>query len=136
MTAIWIIMFIIGIIIIIFSFTYGEYHYSKTDSFVISLISGIVLTLAGIICFFAVPITGYMEVDSTHWCWTVDVYTYSAVNKSKETGRKSTQFSAETAAKELFPDNAYNRDIEMHSGSKTVTDREWTDEKGNYKINY
>lgn len=130
MTAVWIVIIIVGFIAMVVA-PFVEDCINITNSGTISFVSGIVIFITGAICYFAVPITGYMEVESTHWRWTVDVYTYSAVNKSKETGRKSTQFSAETAAKELFPDNAYNRDIEMHSGSKTVTDREWTDEKGN-----
>ena len=88
------------------------------------------LSIIMLICFFAVPVKGYMEVESTHWYWTVDIFTYKPVNKSGRTGHKSFRSSAERAAERDIPEGAYNISIDTHSGSKTVVDREWKDEQG------
>lgn len=88
------------------------------------------LSVVMLICFFAVPIKGYMEVESTHWYWSVDIFTYQQVNKSDRTGHKSSRSSAERAAREDIPADAYNISIDTHSGSETVVDREWKDEQG------
>lgn len=129
MTAVWIVIVIIGIIAMVVA-PFVEDYIKITNSGTISFISGIVMFITGAICYFAVPITGYMEVDSTHWRWTVDVYTYSAVNKSDKTGHKSSGWMAESAAENAIPDGAYNINIETHSGSRTVTDSEWKDANG------
>lgn len=88
------------------------------------------LSIIMLICFFAVPIKGYMDVESTHWHWSVDIFTYQPVNESGRTGHKSFRSSAERAARENIPTGAYNININTHSGSKTVVDREWKDERG------
>lgn len=129
MTAVWIVIVIVGIIAIVAT-PFVEDCTNITNSGMISFISGVVIFLIGAICFFAVPITGYMEVESTHWRWTVDVYTYLAVNKSDETGHKSSGLTAKRAAENAIPDGAYNVNIETHSGSRTVTDDEWKDADG------
>lgn len=129
MTAVWIVIVIVGIIAMVAT-PFVEDCINITNSGMISFISGAVIFIVGAICFFAVPITGYMEVESTHWRWTVDVYTYSAVNKSDSTGHKSSGWMAEKAAEEAIPDGAYNINIETHSGSRTVTDSEGKDADG------
>jgi len=83
-----------------------------------------------LILFFAIPVKGYMDVESTHWYWSVDIFTYQQVNKSDRTGHRSSRSSAEMAAREDIPADAYNISIDTHSGSDTVVDREWKDEQG------
>lgn len=129
MTAVWVVIVIVGIIAMVAT-PFVEDCINITNSGMISFISGLVMFITGVICFFAVPITGYMEVESTHWRWTVDVYTYSAVDKSDRTGHKSSGWMAEKAADNAFPKGAYNKNIEIREGSRTVTDEEWKDADG------
>lgn len=83
-----------------------------------------------LILFFVIPVKGYMNVESTHWYWSVDIFTYQQVNKSDRTGHRSSRSSAEMAAREDIPVDAYNISIDTHPGSDTVVDREWKDEQG------
>lgn len=117
----WIILICICIIAAIFLFIH------ENEMIACFAAGGALLFL---ILFLAVPIKRYMEVESTHWYWSIDILTYQQVNKSDRTGHKSSRFSAERAAKENIPAEAYNIDIDTHSGSETVVDREWKDEQG------
>lgn len=83
-----------------------------------------------LILFFAIPVKGYMDVESTHWYWSVDILTYQQVNKSDRTGNRSSRSSAERAAREDIPADAYNISIDTHPDSEIVVDREWKDEQG------
>lgn len=83
------------------------------DQEIIGMISGVILAIS-IICFFAIPVKGYMKVESIHWQWTVDVYTYFAVKKSGKTGEKYSRCGAENAADESIPDGAYDVKITVH----------------------
>ena len=129
MTIVWIGLIILGIIIIIAAFTVGDWL-PFTDGPAYFCAGGIIVCLTGIICFFAVPVTGYMKVESTHWNWTVDIYTYRAVNESGKTGEKSSYFGAKQAAERCIPVNAYDVDITINSGSHEVVDKKWTDDNG------
>ena len=86
------------------------------------VILSIIAVIASLICFFAIPIKGYMKVESIHWQWTVDVYTYSAVNKSGKTSKKGTKRIASAAAENEIPENAYDIRIEIFSEYSSDTD--------------
>lgn len=45
------------------------------DQKIIGIISGVILVIS-VTCFFAIPVKGYMKVESIHWQWTVDIYSY------------------------------------------------------------
>ena len=130
MTIVWIGLIVIGIVLIIGAFTVGDYI-PVTDGAAYMCVVGVIASLAGIICFFVVPVHGYMEVDSIHWNWSVDIFTYSAVRESDRTGHRYTRSGAEEEARGSIPTGAYDIHIETHSGSREVVDREWKDENGN-----
>lgn len=105
---IWLIIAIIAAAGIVFAIA--------NDQEAIGIIS-IIAAIASLICFFAIPIKGYMKVESIHWQWTVDIYTYSAVNKSGKTNEKGTRRIASAAAEDVIPENAYNIKIDVCSVS-------------------
>ena len=83
------------------------------DQEIIVLICAVILGIS-IICFFSIPVKGYMKVESIHWQWTVDVYTYSAVKKSGKTAERYLRYSAENEAYDSIPDGAYDVKITVH----------------------
>lgn len=117
----WIILMCICIIAAIYFFIYR-------DEVIACFAAGGALLF--LILFFAIPVKGYMDVESTHWYWSVDILTYQQVNKSDRTGHRSSRSSAEMAAREDIPADAYNISIDTHPDSETVVDREWKDEQG------
>lgn len=123
MTIIWIVIALLGIGITILGFS---------DDILPLIIGGIIVFIAAVCCFFFVPVSGYMEVESIHWNWTIDVFTFKEVSKSGRTGRKYSRYQAEEEAKRNIPANANagTINIETHSGSRTVTDEEWKDSDG------
>jgi hypothetical protein len=84
------------------------------DQEIIVLICTVILGIS-IICFFSIPVKGYMKVESIHWQWTVDVYTYSAVKKSGRTTKRYLRYSAENAACDSIPDGAYDVKITVYA---------------------
>lgn len=117
----WIILSIFAIIILSYAFL--------SRNAIVGIISFVFLAVS-IICFFAIPVKWYMDVQSTHWIWTVDIYTYQAVKKSNSTGHFSSRWQAEENVKNLIPQNAYNVKIDTHRKSEEIVDREWKDEQG------
>ena len=60
MTAVWIVIIIVGFIAMVVA-PFVEDCINITNSGTISFVSGIVIFITGAICYFAVPITGYMD---------------------------------------------------------------------------
>lgn len=117
MTALWLILIAISIVAIIYAI------FSKN----IPLgIAGGIICLIAVICFFAVPVRGYMDVDSTHWFWTVDVMQFKQINEYGTTGNHSSRSSAYDDAKRHIPSDAYNVsiDVDSHIRTKTHTDQD------------
>ena len=125
----WIILIIVGFLLTIAAFIIDD-HVPFTNAGEISFITGIVLFLIGWICFFAIPIRGYMDVESIQWRWTVDIYTFQPVNENHNTGHYSTRYDVENAVNSSIPGEAYNVSTTIHSGSKDVVVREWKDSNG------
>lgn len=85
----------------------------------IAIISSVAVVIALIIAFICMPIKGYMEVESYHWNWTIDLLEYRQVNESGSVSNHYTRGGAENAARSRIPDDAYNIDVETHSYTKT-----------------
>ena len=60
----WIILSILAAIILSYAFL--------SRKAIVGIISFVFLVVS-IICFFAIPVKGYMDVQSTHWIWTVEI---------------------------------------------------------------
>jgi hypothetical protein len=83
------------------------------------------LSVVMLICFFAVPVKGYMDVESTHWYWSVDIFTYQQVNKSDRTGHRSSRSSAERAAREDIPADALKHEPVKAKKDKGISFAAW-----------
>ena len=116
-----ILIFLCGLVLVI------EGFHLEAKAFVIG---GIISALFGIVCFFAVPVVGYMKVDSTHWFWSVDIYEFKPCEHSGSTYHCDTEYRAEKLAKESIPNEAYNINIEIIRKKETTVESEWVDENG------
>jgi len=101
----------------------------------VTITIAVVVVIALIVAFICMPVKGYMDVESYHWNWTVDVYEYSAVKKSKwgteEFTSKWDWFSERTPSsydmERSLPVGAYNVSYELkkhhsYSSEDTTTD--------------
>lgn len=95
--------------------SYYRYDTVKT----VAIISAVVVAVALIITFICMPIKGYMEVESYHWNWTIDLLEYKQVHESGSVSNHYTRCGAESAARKRIPDDAYNIDIETHPYTET-----------------
>lgn len=75
-----------------------------------------------LILFFAVPVKGYMDVETTHWYWTVDIMQYKQVSNHKSTGHHDYPEGARNEAKRNIPSDAYSISIMVEPRSETHHD--------------
>lgn len=89
-----------------------------------AVIGGIIGCAIALSCFFLVPVKGYMDIESSHWFWTVDIEQYQQEKHHNSTGRHSTAFGARSAAESSIPADAYevNIDTEYHTEHRTKKD--------------
>ena len=101
----------------------------------VTITIAVVAVIALIVAFICMPIKGYMDVESYHWNWTIDVYEYSAVNEStwgtEEFTSRWDWFSERTPnsydIERSLPSGAYNVSYELkkhhsYSSEDTTTD--------------
>jgi hypothetical protein len=108
-------------------------YYKDNDTLkTVCVVSAILVVVSIIVAFICIPVKGYMEVDSYHWNWTINVYEYGAVNKStwgkEEFTSKWDWFSERTPSsydmERSLPSGAYNVSYELkkhHSYSNENT---------------
>lgn len=121
-------------------------YYRDDTVKIIAIISAVAVVVALIIVFICSPIKGYMEVESYHWNWTIDVYEYDAVNKSawgtEEFTSRWEWFSERTPScydmERSLPVGAYDVHYELkkhHSYSSEVTTTDYYRFYYTYTIN-
>ena len=94
--------------------------YYKDDTIkTIAIISSVAVVVALIIAFICMPIKGYMDVESYHWNWTIDLLEYKQVYESGSVSNHYTRGGAESAVRKHIPDDAYNIYVKTHSYTKT-----------------
>lgn len=93
------------------------YKYRDIEDYIPFIIAA-VLIIVSIIIFILIPKKGYMEVESTHWNWTIDLLEYRQVRESGSVSNHYTRGGAENAARSSIPDDAYNIEVETHSYTK------------------
>ena len=50
-------------------------YYKDNDMLkTVCVVSAILIVVSVIVAFICIPVKGYMEVESYHWNWTIDVY--------------------------------------------------------------
>ena len=95
-------------------------YYKDNDTLkTVCIVSAILIVVSIIVAFVFIPVKGYMEVESYHWNWTIDLFEYRQVHESGSVSNHYTRGGAEDAARSRIPDDAYNIDVETNSYTKT-----------------
>ena len=94
-------------------------YYRDDTVKIVTITIAVIAVITLIAVFICMPVKGYMEVESYHWNWTIDLFEYRQVHESGSVSEHYTRGGAENAARNRIPGDAYNVDIETHSYTKT-----------------